>query len=183
MTPEGEKLVGIDPEQLRQQLRRETDAKATKQLIVALLYDAGFSPYQIEEILGLPAQTGYNWLDVVAERDPTALGDAPRPGRSPRLSPDQWTELYSNPPYTAYRRRLHRPSLAVSTRSPSHPKRLRHRVFPGKQLSNHAQGQLSVQKSRPRHYKADPAEQQRWREELKKWPTLKAAGYRIVAID
>ncbi len=45
MTREGEKLVGVDPEQLRQQLRMETDAKATKQLTVALLYDAGFSPY------------------------------------------------------------------------------------------------------------------------------------------
>lgn len=34
-------MAGIDPEQLRQQLRRETDVKATKQLTVALLYDAG----------------------------------------------------------------------------------------------------------------------------------------------
>lgn len=68
MTREGAKLVGVDPEQLRQQLRRETDAKAPKQLTVALLYDAGFSPYEIEELLGVPAPTGYNWLEVVAER-------------------------------------------------------------------------------------------------------------------
>jgi transposase len=89
MTREGEKLAGVDPEQLRQQLRTETNGKAAKQLTVALLYDAGFSPYQIEEWLGIPAQTGYNWLEVVAERDVTALGDAPRSGRPPRLSPEQ----------------------------------------------------------------------------------------------
>ena len=60
MTQEGSKLSGVDPEQLRQQLRTETDAKAAKQLTVALLYDAGFSPYQIEQLLGFPAPTGYN---------------------------------------------------------------------------------------------------------------------------
>jgi hypothetical protein len=56
----GTKLVGVDPEQLRQQLQRETDAKATKQLTVALLHDAGFSAYKIEELLSILAQTGYN---------------------------------------------------------------------------------------------------------------------------
>jgi hypothetical protein len=93
MTCEGAKLDGLDPEQLRQQLRRETDAKATKQLTVALLYNAGFSAYEIEDLLGFPAQTWYNWLEVVAERDVTALGDAPKAGLPPRLSADQWTEL------------------------------------------------------------------------------------------
>ena len=57
MTQEGSKLSGVDPEQLRQQLRTETDAKAAKQLTVALLYDAGFSPYQIELLPGIPATT------------------------------------------------------------------------------------------------------------------------------
>jgi len=44
---------------------------------VALFYDAGFSPYQIEKWLGIPALTGYNWLEVVAECDVTAIGDTP----------------------------------------------------------------------------------------------------------
>ncbi len=93
MARDGAKLEGVDPEQLHQQLRRETDAKATKQLTVTLLYDAGFSAYEIEDLLGVPAQTGYNWLEAVAEREVTALGDAPKSGRPPRLSTDQWTEL------------------------------------------------------------------------------------------
>lgn len=37
----GEKLAGIDEEQLRQQLRTETDPKAVKRLTVALLYADG----------------------------------------------------------------------------------------------------------------------------------------------
>ena len=93
MTGSGEKLVGVDPEQLRQQLRTETDAKATKQLTVALLYDAGFSPYIIEDLLGFPAQTAYGWLDTVAERGDIALGDAPRSGRPSYLAPEQWDQL------------------------------------------------------------------------------------------
>jgi len=68
MTREGAKLKGVDPEQLLAQLRKETDAIATKQLTVALLYDAGSSTYEIEDLLGVPAQRGYNWLDIVAER-------------------------------------------------------------------------------------------------------------------
>ena len=35
----------------------------------------------------------YDWLDTVAERDLTALGDLPRPGQSTRLTDDQWREL------------------------------------------------------------------------------------------
>ena len=54
----------------------------------ALLYDAGFSPYTIEDFLGLPAQTAYGWLNTVAERDVTALGNALRSGRPSYLSPE-----------------------------------------------------------------------------------------------
>lgn len=57
-----------DAEQLRQQLRTETDPKAIKRLTVALLYVDGFSPNCIEQLLGIPAQTAYDWLDIVAER-------------------------------------------------------------------------------------------------------------------
>jgi len=44
-------------------------------------------------LLGFPAPTGYNWLDVVAEREVTALGDAPRSGRPPQLSDEHWKVL------------------------------------------------------------------------------------------
>jgi len=57
------------------------------------LYNAGFSAYEIEDLLGVPVQTRCNWLEVIAEREVTALGDAPKSGRPSRLSTDQWTEL------------------------------------------------------------------------------------------
>lgn len=80
MTSWGGKLDGVNEEQLRQQLRTETNAKAVKRLTSALLYVQGKSPAEIEQLLGFPEQTVYDWLDTVAERDLTALGDLPRPG-------------------------------------------------------------------------------------------------------
>lgn len=83
MTGWGKKLAGVDEAQLRQQLRTETDPKAIKHLTVALLYADGASPYTIERLLGIPAQTVYDWLDVVAERELPALGDALAPVAPP----------------------------------------------------------------------------------------------------
>ena len=168
MTGSGEKLAGIDPEQLRQQLRTETDAKATKQLTVALLYEAGFSPYTIEDLLGFPAQTAYNWLNIVAERDPTALGDAPRTGRPPRLSPDQFDHLTATlvaspfdagldaPAWTPLLVRDYIADTFGVEYSLAHIYRVMHKAG------------LSVQTARPIHYEADPVEQRRWRAEFKK---------------
>lgn len=168
MTREGEKLAGVDPEQLRQQLRTETNGKAAKQLTVALLYEAGFSPYQIEEWLGIPAQTGYNWLEVVAERDVTALGDAPRPGRPPRLSPEQWEDLtatlnaspteagYDEPAWTPELVRSHILDTYDVEYSHAHMYRML------------AKAGLSRQTARPYHHKTDPVAKQQWRDEFKK---------------
>ncbi|SEP23019.1 Homeodomain-like domain-containing protein [Halogranum amylolyticum] len=66
MTTWGGKLDRVDEEQLRQQLRTETDAKAVKRLTSALLYRQGKSPAEIEKLLGFPEQTVYDWLDTVA---------------------------------------------------------------------------------------------------------------------
>ena len=93
MTTWGGKLDGVDEEQLRQQLRTEKDGKAVKRLTSALLYLQGNSPAEIENLLGFPEQIVYDWLDTVAERDPTDLADLARPGQSTRLTDAQWTEL------------------------------------------------------------------------------------------
>jgi len=74
MTSQGDKLAGVDPEQLRQQLSRETNPKAIKRLTAALLYTEDMSPYKIERVLGFPAQTVYDWLDLAAERDLSTQG-------------------------------------------------------------------------------------------------------------
>lgn len=168
MTGWGEKLGGIDEEQLRQQLRTETDAKAVKRLTVALLYAAGSSPYKIERLLGIPAQTVYDWLDTVAEREGVALGDLPRGGSSSRLTDDQWelltATLAMSPSETGYDAPAWTPPLVrghiADTFNVEYSHAHMYRVM--------KKAGLSVQTARPRHYKADPAEQQRWREEFKK---------------
>ena len=168
MAGSGEKLVGVDPEQLRQQLRTETDAKAAKQLTVALLYEAGFSPYTIEDLLGFPVQTGYNWLNIVAERDPTALGDAPRTGRPPRLSPDQFDQLTATLMASPFDAEIDAPAWT--------PPLVREYIaytfgveysLPHVYRVMHKAG-LSVQTARPIHYEADLDAQRRWRAEFKK---------------
>jgi transposase len=168
MTTWGGKLKGIDEEQLRQQLRTETDGKAVKRLTSALLYEQGLSPAEIERWLGFPEQTVYDWLDVVAERDPTALGDLPRPGQSTRLTDDQWTELTAtlaaSPSEAGYDDPTWKPALVrdhiAETFDVHYSLAHMYRVM--------KRAGLSYQTARPRHYKADPAEQQRWREEFKK---------------
>ena len=57
-----------------------------------VVFSGKISP-EIEQLLGFPEQTIYDWLDVVAERDLAALGDFPRPGQSTQLTDKQWTEL------------------------------------------------------------------------------------------
>ena len=69
MTSWGGKLDGVNEEQLHQQLRTETNAKAVKRLTSALLYVQGKSPTEIEQLLRFPEQTVYDWLDTVAERE------------------------------------------------------------------------------------------------------------------
>jgi len=49
MTSWGGKLEGVDEEQVREQLRRETDPKAIKRITVALLYLNGNSPAKIQQ--------------------------------------------------------------------------------------------------------------------------------------
>ena len=168
MTTLGGKLNGVNEEQLRQQLRTETDAKAVKRLTSALLYRQGKSPAEIERLLGFPEQTVYDWLDTVAERELTTLGDLTRPGQSTRLTDDQWTELtatlaaspseagYDEPTWTPPLVRDHIIETFDVEYSIAHMYRVMKRAG------------LSYQTARPRHYKADPADQQRWRAEFKK---------------
>ncbi|WP_435186715.1 winged helix-turn-helix domain-containing protein [Halobellus sp. EA9] len=122
----------------------------------------------MERLLGFPEQTVYDWLDVVAERDATALGDLPRPGQSTRLTEERWSELtatlaaspseagYNDPTWTPALVRNHIAETFDVEYSLTHMYRVIKRA------------RLSYQTARPRHYKADPAEQQRWREEFKK---------------
>lgn len=168
MTGWGKKLTGVDEEQLRQQLRTETDPKAIKRLTVALLYADGSSPYEIERLLGIPAQTVYDWLDTVAERDALALGDLPRGGSRSRLTDEQWNQLTATLQASPTEARVDAPAwrpplvrdYIADTFGVEYSLAHMYRVL--------KKAGLSVQTARPIHYEADPEEQRRWRAEFKK---------------
>jgi len=168
VTKSGGKLVGVDEEQLRQQLWVEDNPKAIKRLVAALEYKSGLTPDEIEEKYAWPEQTVYDWLTVVAERDLTALGDAPRPPNASKLTPDQWNQL------TAV---LNAPPSEVDYTAPAWTPELVHRyisdTFEVEYSLAHMyrvlkRAGLSKQTARPRHYKADAEEQRQFREDLKK---------------
>ena len=168
MTKAGAKLVGADEEQLRQQLWVERNPKAIKRLVAALEYKSGLSPAEIEEKYGWSEQTVYGWLDIVAERDLTALGDAPRPPNASKLTTDQWEQL------TAV---LNAPPSEVAYDAPAWTPELVHdyitETFGVEYSLAHMyrvlkRAGLSRQTARPRHYKANAESQRRFREDLKK---------------
>ena len=168
MTKQGEKLVGIDEEQLREQLRTERDPKAIKRLVVALEYKFGLSPAKIQHKYGWHEQTVYDWLDIVAEREGVALGDLPRGGSQSRLTDDQWKDLTAtlaaSPADAGVDAPAWRPPLVreyiADTFGVEYSLAHMYRVM--------KKAGLSVQTARPIHYEADPEEQRRWRAEFKK---------------
>lgn len=95
MTKWGNEIASVDEEQLRQQLRTESDGKAVKRFTSAVAYKQGKSRKQIERLLGFPEQMVYDWIDTVAERDLIGIGlvEARRSSIFPPESPDEGNEL------------------------------------------------------------------------------------------
>lgn len=94
MTNWGEKIQNISLDQLKNQLKKEDDAKAVKRLITAIEYKNGLSPAQIEDKYGFSKNTVYEWLDRFEERDlGAALYDRDRPGRTPELTVNEREQL------------------------------------------------------------------------------------------
>lgn len=83
------KLEDVSIETLREALDRAEEAKAAKRLTVAIAYKDGVSVETLSDRYGVPRSTVYYWLERL-ERQPIseAVTDAPRPGRPPKLSPE-----------------------------------------------------------------------------------------------
>lgn len=85
-----DKLEGVDVAELQSALAQVESAKAAKRLLVALAYKDGVDVTEIERRYGIPQSTIYYWLKRLEERSLSeALEDESRPGRPPRLSPEQ----------------------------------------------------------------------------------------------
>jgi len=90
------KLEGFDVGQLQAALEEATSAKGAKRLMVALAYKDGVGTDVLSTRYGIPKSTVYYWLDRFEERGlEEALEDEHRPGRPPKLTVEQRTEVES----------------------------------------------------------------------------------------
>lgn len=99
------KLEDISTDRLKSTLENVNDGKAAKRLMIAQAYKDGEKVKVLASRYGIPQSTIYYWLDRFEEHSlAEALEDESRPGRPPKLSPEQRTEVESwlesppNPP-------------------------------------------------------------------------------------
>lgn len=87
-------LEGVTAPELRDALESAESPKAVKRLVIALAYLDGVPVETLVERYGIPQSTVYSWLDRFEERSlDDALRDDERPGRPPKLGPDQRAAL------------------------------------------------------------------------------------------
>ena len=87
-------IAGVTASELRAALETAEDPKAVKRLMVALAYLDGIPVETLVARYGIPQSTVYSWLDRFEERPlADALYDDDRPGRPPKLDPDERATL------------------------------------------------------------------------------------------
>ncbi|MFC5971134.1 helix-turn-helix domain-containing protein [Halomarina salina] len=88
------RLEGVPVADLLDALDAATSAKATKRLMVAVLYKRGHSVPVVADWFGMRENTIYAWFDrLEAEPIEQAVRDRPRPGRPPKLDENERREL------------------------------------------------------------------------------------------
>jgi transposase len=87
-------IEGVTAAALRGALETAEEPKAVKRLMIALAYLDGVSVGTLVERYGIPQSTVYSWIDRFEERPlADALRDDDRPGRPPKLGPDDRSAL------------------------------------------------------------------------------------------
>jgi transposase len=98
-------LEDVDGATLREHLADVEGRRPTMRLMVAIAYVEGVSQTDLATWYGLSRKTVYNWLQRIDEGAlPEALYDEPRPGRPPKLTPeerDALAEAVTEPPAAA----------------------------------------------------------------------------------
>ncbi|MCP3105479.1 helix-turn-helix domain-containing protein [Myxococcus sp. K15C18031901] len=81
-------LTAYDRRKLERALRQARDARHFRRLLAIKLIAEGKGPGEAAHLAALSRPTVYYWLErYLAERTPSALVDAPRPGRPRAASP------------------------------------------------------------------------------------------------
>lgn len=87
-------LSHVSAEELRAELERVESRTPALRLVVALNHKHGLTQTEIAEQYGIARKTVYNWLTRIASRPlDEAVTDDERPGRPPKLAPDEQQEL------------------------------------------------------------------------------------------
>ena len=105
------KLENTSIEELREKLAEVDDPKATKRLMLAILYKQGPSVPMIAEWYDMRAETIYSWFTQI-EEDPLdeAIFDDPPPGRPPKLTEVQRKQ---------FKKSLHQPPEQIGYDAPA----------------------------------------------------------------
>ena len=90
-------LEDVPTTELHRALEAVDGKRPTQRVMVGIAYKQGVSPTDLAEWYDLSRTTVYNWLarlERLAEASPqAALADDDRPGRPPKLTPEQRAEL------------------------------------------------------------------------------------------
>lgn len=147
----------------------ERDVRARQRLQAAFLRKRGKTLIEIAEVVGRPFNTVSDWLRRFEERGLKSAKDKPRSGRPKRLSEKQLVvlreDLLKNPVEFGYS------SGFWSTRLVQEHVRKRFKVsFVSRHMTRllHKLG-FSFKKPRPKHYKANKAEQERFKKKSRAW--------------
>lgn len=93
------RLEHVSSDELRDYLDVVQDKRPTLRLVVGINYKEGVSQSTLAAWYGISRTTVHNWLNRLErlEDEPyeDVLYDADRPGRPPKLTPDQWNEVVS----------------------------------------------------------------------------------------
>lgn len=163
------KLEDILIDNIRAKLDEVDDPKATKRLMLAILYKQGPSAPMIAEWYDMRVETIYSWFTQMEEQPlEEAIFDDPPPGRPPKLNEDQREQfkeaLHQSPEESGYESRAWTRPLAEQYLEDEFGVEYHERHV--RRLMNDLG--VSWQRPRPRPPTADPEERKAVQKNLKK---------------
>jgi transposase len=79
--------------ELQEEIRRSKDARYTHRLHAVLLVAQGMSSSEVAQLLGDGVRTVQLWVHQFTDEGLSGLKNKPRPGRPPKLSEEQLSEI------------------------------------------------------------------------------------------
>lgn len=94
MTRRALQIEGFTSEELAAALRKDEKFSQAIRLYACYLVSLGKRPHEIEQLYNTSFKSICNWVHRLNQGGIDALRDKPKPGRTPRLNPEQKQELW-----------------------------------------------------------------------------------------